>query len=146
MSLSPAMNMWRSVGQGDVNIPSLSPRRSRLKAIANDYRHEYQHGCGLWTLVSLTQSPGAWRHCPITNSCNVTLTVARVLQWDRPAVVHAAVCRARSWSWPFLAVDWGSDRSDSLQPSSLAPSAGSVASSGVSQLGIVQSQAVAYHS
>ena len=68
MSLSPAMNMWltdaadggcegvldfapmhaiRSVGQCDVNIPSLSPRGSRSKAVASDYRHEYQHGCGL---------------------------------------------------------------------------------------------------
>ena len=68
MSLSPAMNMWltdavddgcgggldfapmhaiRSVGQCDVNIPSLLPRWSRSKAVANEYRHEYQHGCGL---------------------------------------------------------------------------------------------------
>ena len=67
MSLSPAMNMWltdaadggrgggldfapmhaiRSVGLCDINIPSLLPRESRSKAIANDYRHEYQHGCG----------------------------------------------------------------------------------------------------
>ena len=28
-----------------------TPRGSCSKAIANDYRHEYQHGCGLWTLV-----------------------------------------------------------------------------------------------
>ena len=34
-------------GQCDVNIPRLSPRGSRSKAVANDYRHEYQHGCGL---------------------------------------------------------------------------------------------------
>ena len=68
MSLSPAMNIWvtdaadggcgggmdfapmyaiRSVGQCDLNIPSLSPRGSSSKAVANDYRHEYQHGCGL---------------------------------------------------------------------------------------------------
>ena len=74
MSLSPAMNMWltdgvdggcgggldfapmhalRSVGQCDVNIPSSSPRGSRSKAVANDYRPEYQHGCGLWTLDCL---------------------------------------------------------------------------------------------
>ena len=35
------MNMHeiRSVGQCDVNIPSLSPRGSRSKAVANDYRH-----------------------------------------------------------------------------------------------------------
>ena len=38
-------------GQCDVNIPSLSPRSSRSKTVANDYRHEYYHGCGLWTLV-----------------------------------------------------------------------------------------------
>ena len=65
MSLSPPMNMWltdaadggcgggldfvpmhaiRPVGQCDVNIPNLSPRGSRSKAVANDYRHEYQHG------------------------------------------------------------------------------------------------------
>ena len=43
-------------GQCDVNIPSLSPRGSRLKAVANDYRHEYQHGCGLWTLVNIMTS------------------------------------------------------------------------------------------
>ena len=68
MSLSPAMNMWltdaadggcgggldfapmhaiRSVGQRDVNIPRLSPRGSRSKSVANDYLHEYPHGCGL---------------------------------------------------------------------------------------------------
>ena len=62
MSLSPAINMWltdaadggcggrldfapmhaiRSVGQCDVNIPSLSPRESCSMAVANDYRHEY---------------------------------------------------------------------------------------------------------
>ena len=67
LRLSPAMNMWltdaadggcgggldfapmdamRSVGQCDVNIPSLSPRGSRSNGVANDYRHEYQHGCG----------------------------------------------------------------------------------------------------
>ena len=61
MSLSPAMNMWltdegdggcggrldfapmhaiRSVGQCDVNIPSLSPRGSHPKAVDNDYPHE----------------------------------------------------------------------------------------------------------
>ena len=68
MSLSPAMNMWLtdaadggcgggldfapilaicSVGQCDVNIPSLSPRGSRSKSVANDYQNEYKHGCGL---------------------------------------------------------------------------------------------------
>ena len=67
MSLSPAMKMWltdaadggcgggldfapmhaiRSVGLCDVNIPSTSPRGSRSKAVANDYRHEYLHVCG----------------------------------------------------------------------------------------------------
>ena len=43
------MHAIRSVGQCDINIPSLSPRGRRSKAIANDYRH----GCGLWTLVYL---------------------------------------------------------------------------------------------
>ena len=38
-------------GQCDVNIPSLSPRGSLSKAVANDYRQEYHHGWGLWTLV-----------------------------------------------------------------------------------------------
>ena len=38
-------------GKCDVNIPSSSLRGSRSKAVANDYRHEYHHGCGLWTLV-----------------------------------------------------------------------------------------------
>ena len=73
MSLSRAMNMWlidaadggyggglefapthaiRCVSQCDVNSPSLSPRGSRSKAVANDYRHDYQHECGLWTLVT----------------------------------------------------------------------------------------------
>ena len=33
------MHAIRSVGQCYVNIPSLSPRRSRSKAVANDYRH-----------------------------------------------------------------------------------------------------------
>ena len=42
-----SMHAIRSVGQCDINIPSLLPRGSRSKAIANDYRHEYQHGCGL---------------------------------------------------------------------------------------------------
>ena len=70
MSLSHVMNMWltdaadggcggeldfapmhaiRCVGQCDVNSQSLSPRGSRSKTVANDYRH----GCGLWTLVGL---------------------------------------------------------------------------------------------
>ena len=40
-------------GQCDVNIPSLSPRGTRSKAVANDYRHECHHGCGLWTQVYL---------------------------------------------------------------------------------------------
>ena len=65
MSLSPAINMWltdatdggcgggldfapmhaiRSVGQCDVNIPSVSPRGGRSKAFDNDYRHEHQQG------------------------------------------------------------------------------------------------------
>ena len=65
MSLSPAMNMWLtdaadggcgggldfapmhaipSAGQCDVNIARLSPSGRRSKAVANDYRHEYQHG------------------------------------------------------------------------------------------------------
>ena len=69
MSLSPAMNMWltdaadggcgggldfapmramRSVGQCDINIPSLSTRGSRSNAVANDYRHEYW--ARVWTL------------------------------------------------------------------------------------------------
>ena len=72
VSLSPPMHMWltdtadggcgsgldfapmhatRSVGQCDVNIPSLSPHGSRSKAVANDYRYEYQHWCGMFTLV-----------------------------------------------------------------------------------------------
>ena len=35
------MNMHAicSIGQCDVNIPSLSPRGSRLNAVDNDYRH-----------------------------------------------------------------------------------------------------------
>ena len=33
-----------SVGQCDVNIPNLLPHGSRSKAVANYYRHEYQHG------------------------------------------------------------------------------------------------------
>ena len=58
MSLSPPMNTWltdaadggcgggldfapmhaiRSIGQFDVNIPSLSPRGSSSKVVANDY-------------------------------------------------------------------------------------------------------------
>ena len=45
------MHAIRSVGQCDVNIPSLSPRGSRSKAVANDYRREYKHRCGLRTLV-----------------------------------------------------------------------------------------------
>ena len=47
------MHAIGSVGQCDANIPSLSLRGSRSKAVANDYRHEYQHGCGLGTLVLL---------------------------------------------------------------------------------------------
>ena len=47
------MHAIRCVGQCDANIPSLSPSGSRSKAVANDYRHEYQHGCGLWPLVIL---------------------------------------------------------------------------------------------
>ena len=43
------MHAIRFVAQCDVNIPSLSPRGSRSKSVANDYRH----GCGLWTLVSI---------------------------------------------------------------------------------------------
>ena len=37
----------------DVNVPSISPRGSRSKAVADDYRHEYQRGCGHWTLIIL---------------------------------------------------------------------------------------------
>ena len=33
------MHAIRSVGQCDVNIPSLLPRGSRSKVVANDYRH-----------------------------------------------------------------------------------------------------------
>ena len=72
MSLSPAMNMWLtdaadggcgggldfapmhaicSVGQSDLNIPSLSPRGTRSKSVSNFFRHEYQNGCGRRTLV-----------------------------------------------------------------------------------------------
>ena len=52
-----------SVGHCDVNSPSLSPRGSRSKAVANDYRHEYQHGCGLWTLVKINDGR-AWSSLP----------------------------------------------------------------------------------
>ena len=70
VTTSPAMNMWladaadsgcvgvggldfapmyaiRSVGQCDVNFPSLSPRGSRSKAVSYDYRRENQHECGI---------------------------------------------------------------------------------------------------
>ena len=42
-----SMHAIRSVGQCDVNIPSLSPRGGRSKAVDSDYRHEPQHGCEL---------------------------------------------------------------------------------------------------
>ena len=40
----------------DVNSPSLWPRGNRSKAVANDHRQQYHHGCGLWTLVHLMMS------------------------------------------------------------------------------------------
>ena len=45
------MHAIRSVGQCDINIPSLSPRQSCSKVVTNDYRHR----CGLWSLVWLTE-------------------------------------------------------------------------------------------
>ena len=40
-------------GQCDVNIPGISPRRSRSKAVANNYRQEYHYACGHGTLVAI---------------------------------------------------------------------------------------------
>ena len=76
------MHAIRYIGQCDVNIPNLSPRASRSKAIANDYRYEYHHGCALWTLVLLMQIAlflsatiyRCWHHCGLVNSAIQVLT------------------------------------------------------------------------
>ena len=56
------LNIWISMQRPVWRKHSKLIHPLPLEAVANNYRHEYHHGCGLWTLVVIIdcRNEGAW--------------------------------------------------------------------------------------